>query len=202
MAVEKSLPVGSGWLYPVRVLATVVVLLAVSRRLIPWHPSRLLATVALGVAVFTIWVGPDVLWPGFRHHWLFSNKLLGEPRSTLPAELKGNALFLAVRVFGSVVLVPIIEELFWRGWLMRWLISPKFEAVPLGTYTPFSFWMTAALFASEHGSYWDVGLVTGAIYNWWLIRTRNLADCILAHAVTNACLAAYVLGGGQWQYWL
>jgi CAAX prenyl protease-like protein len=127
---------------------------------------------------------------------------LGTPGSTLPEELKAHTGFLAVRILGSAGLVPILEELFWRGWLMRWLVAPKFQAVPLGTYTPLSFWVTAALFASEHGPYWEVGLLAGIIYNWWLISTRNLADCILAHAVTNGCLAAYVLGWKQWQYWL
>ena len=65
-----------------------------------------------------------------------------------------------------------------------------------------AFWIVAVLFASEHGSYWDVGLATGIIYNWWAIRTKNLMDCVIAHAVTNACLGAYVIGWNQWQYWL
>jgi uncharacterized protein len=200
MAVEKALP-AAGWLYPVRVAITLAVMLVVSRRLIPWVPSRGVASVAVGIAVFAIWIGPDLLWPGYRRHWLFSNSLLGTPGSTLPEELKAHTGFLAVRILGSAGLVPILEELFWRGWLMRWLVAPKFQAVPLGTYTPLSFWVTAALFASEHGPYWEVGLLAGIIYNWWLISTRNLADCILAHAVTNGCLAAYVLGWKQWQYW-
>jgi CAAX prenyl protease-like protein len=202
MAVEKILAIPSGRLYALRAAVTLAVLLAFSRRVTSWIPQRTLASIALGVAVFAIWVAPDVLWPGYRTHWLFSNSLMGEPGSTLPDELKSRTGFLVVRVLGSAGLVPIVEELFWRGWLMRWLISPVFQTVPLGAYTPFSFWMTAALFASEHGPYWDVGLVTGIIYNWWMAKTRSLADCILAHAVTNGCLAAYVLGWNQWQYWL
>ena len=69
-------------------------------------------------------------------------------------------------------------------------------------HAPQAFWFTAVLFASEHGAFWDVGLAAGILYNWWMIRTRSLADCILAHAVTNGCLAAYVVAGGHWQYWL
>jgi hypothetical protein len=57
------------------------------------------------------------------------------------------------------------------------------------------------LFASEHGPYWDVGLIAGILYNLWMIRTRSIADCILAHAVTNAALSLYVIATGQWQYW-
>ena len=65
--------------------------------------------------------------------------------------------------------------------------------MPLGKYVPSAFWIVAVLFASEHGPYWEVGLAAGIIYNWWMVRTRNLADCILAHAVTNGLLAVYVL---------
>lgn len=85
---------------------------------------------------------------------------------------------------------------------MRWWIDRNFLAVRLGTYQTTAFWVVAVLFASEHGPYWEVGLQAGIAYNLWLIRTGNLADCILAHAVTNGTLAAYVLAAGQWQYWL
>ena len=84
---------------------------------------------------------------------------------------------------------------------MRWLISPDFTKVPLGAYSAGAFWMVAVLFASEHGSYWDVGLATGILYNWWMIRTRSLGDLILTHAVTNACLSLYVVAAGKWEYW-
>jgi hypothetical protein len=116
--------------------------------------------------------------------------------------LRADSVFLAFRVAGSALLVPVVEELFWRAWLMRWLISTHFTRIPLGTYAARAFWLSAALFAAEHGPYWDVGLAAGVAYNWWLVRTRSLADCILAHAVTNACLAVYVLLAGAWQYWL
>jgi CAAX prenyl protease-like protein len=109
---------------------------------------------------------------------------------------------LWTRILRAVVLVPIIEELFWRAWLMRWLISPRFEQIKLGAYAPMAFWVTAILFASEHGPYWDVGLITGVIYNWWMVRTRSLGDCILVHAVTNACLCGYVVATKHWEYWL
>jgi len=202
MAIEKLLPVTPGMLYPVRAALSLLAIVVFSRRVIPWVPNQALASIGIGIAIFVIWIGPDLLWPGMRSHWLFRNSIVGSPASTLPEGLRVNPAFIAVRVFGSVGLVPILEELFWRGWLMRWLISQDFRKVPLGTYAPMAFWATALLFASEHGSYWEVGLITGVIFNWWLIRTRNLANCILAHAVTNGCLAAYVLGWNQWQYWL
>jgi uncharacterized protein len=159
-------------------------------------------SVALGIAVCVLWVGPEIVFPGYHTGWLFSNGLLGHPVSMATEAQKSDAAFIVVRILVSVVTVPILEELFWRGWLMRWLIDQNFEAVPLGTYGATAFWVVAALFASEHGSFWDVGLVTGVIYNWWMVRTKSMWDCILMHAVTNACLAWYVLHYGQWMYWL
>jgi len=156
----------------------------------------------LGIAVFFIWVGPDVLFHGYRDSILFSNSLVGHPQGATVPEDKLSLLFLLFRVLGSVVTIPIIEELFWRGWMMRWLIDRHFTRIPVGSYHVEAFWVVAVLFASEHGSFWDVGLITGAIYNWWAIRTKNLTDCVIAHAVTNACLAVYVIVWNQWQYWL
>jgi CAAX prenyl protease-like protein len=102
----------------------------------------------------------------------------------------------------AVIIVPIVEELFWRAWMMRWLIDNDFQRVPLGKYAPQAFWIVALLFASEHGSYWDVGLLAGIIYNWWMVRTKSLGDLILAHALTNFILGVYVIAYGKWEYWL
>jgi CAAX prenyl protease-like protein len=201
MAIERVIPVPVQWLYPLRFCIVLGLIVALSRPYLNFRPSYPLASVAIGVAVFVIWVAPDVLF-GYRDSWLFNNSLTGSAASSLPAPLKKNLAFITMRCVSSFGLVPILEELFWRGWMMRWLIDKQFLKVPLGTYAPSAFWMVAALFASEHGPYWEVGLVAGIIYNWWIIRTRNLADCILAHAVTNAALSAYVLCTGQWQYWL
>jgi len=173
-----------------------------SRRLLKLHASTPWASTAFGVAVFVIWIAPDTLWPLWRSHWLFTNSLFGEARSSLPHAALQDPLVLALRVARAVILVPVVEELFWRGWMMRWIQNPDFERVPLGAWHPRAFWITAALFALEHGAYWDVGLLAGAAYNAWIVRTRNLGDLILAHAVTNACLCAWVLATGRFEYWL
>ena len=74
--------------------------------------------------------------------------------------------------------------------------------MPIGQYTPFAFWATALLFGAEHGPYWEVGLLCGAVYNWWMRRTRSLGDLVLTHAVTNAALSAYVIVGERWNFWM
>jgi hypothetical protein len=201
MAAEHALLPHSQVLYPIRFLIVLAVILLVSRPYLHLRPKNPLASIAVGAAVFLIWIAPDRLF-GYRHFWLFDNAITGSASTSIPTDMQASLWFLALRTLGSVALVPIIEELFWRGWLMRWLIDPDFEKVPLGKYTPAAFWIVAVLFASEHGPYWEVGLIAGAIYNWWMIRTRSLADCMLAHAVTNGILAAYVMASGQWQYWL
>src|SRR6266498_780737 len=198
IALAHWLPVSPGLLYPVRVVVVGLVVAAFSRHLVSFRARNWVGS----IAVFVLWVAPDVLWPAYRSHWLFDNSLVGSAKSSIPHEVKTDLVFIAFRILGSVLLVPVLEELFWRGWLMRWLIQPDFQAVRLGAYTLYSFWVTAALFAAEHGSYWDVGLLAGIVYNWWMIRTARLADCIVAHAVTNGLLAVYVLYSGEWQYWL
>jgi CAAX prenyl protease-like protein len=201
MAVERFIPLPAQWLYPVRFLAVAVVVGLVSWPYLSFRPSAPLASIGIGIAVFAIWIAPDLLF-GYRHTWLFENAITGSPASSLDPHLKSNIPFMVLRTISSALLVPIVEELFWRGWMMRWLINTDFLTVPLGKYVPSAFWIVAVLFASEHGPYWEVGLAAGAVYNWWIVRTRNLADCILAHGVTNAVLAGYVLFTGQWQYWL
>jgi CAAX protease family protein len=187
--------------YPLRIVLLAAVMWYFSRPVIDLRTSHTLATVLLGIAVFVIWVAPDVLFPHYREHWLFQNSVLGHLNNKVPPELLTSPVVLWSRIVRAVVIVPILEELFWRAWLMRWIISPRFQDIPLGTYSPVAFWVTAALFASEHGSYWEVGLIAGIAYNWWMIRTKSLGDCILAHAVTNACLCGYVVATKHWEYW-
>jgi CAAX prenyl protease-like protein len=199
LALQQIVPIPA----PVRFIVSIAAILVFSRQALRGHPAKPFLSILLGLAVFAIWVGPDIVAPAWRHSILFNNPLVGHPVGNTAPASKSDPLFLFFRIAISVVAVPILEELFWRGWLMRWLIdSDHFERVPLGQYLPSAFWLVAILFASEHGPFWDVGLLAGIVYNWWMVRTRNLWDCIIAHAVTNAALAAYVVLAGQWQYWL
>jgi len=201
MAIEKALGLAPAVFYPIRFAVVLAILVLVSRPFLEFRPQAPLASIVVGVAVFLIWIGPDQLF-GYRHHWLFDNAVTGTATSSVALELTKNTAFLVLRCVSSFVLIPVLEELFWRGWLMRWLIDREWMKVPLGHYAPNAFWIVALLFGSEHGPYWEVGIAAGATYNWWIVRTRNLADCILAHGVTNALLCAWVIATGQWQYWL
>ncbi len=178
------------------------VLWFVARPVVDLRVRNTTATLAIGVLVFIVWIAPDLLFPNYRHFWLFENAVTGKAASSFSNHADLTPAVLALRMIRAVIIVPITEELFWRAWLMRWIIDQDFEKVPLGKYTAASFWTVALLFASEHGSYWDVGLAAGIIYNWWMVRTRSLGDLILAHAVTNFILGAYVIATGKWEYWL
>jgi CAAX prenyl protease-like protein len=202
LALHWALPLPDLTDQVIRLIGMTLVLLFVARPVLDFRVQRITMTVLIGVAVFAIWIAPDLLIPGYRRHWLFDNAIVGSARGTLTPASHDNMGVLVLRTIRAVVIVPIVEELFWRAWLMRWMINPDFRKVPLGTYTPQSFWIVALLFASEHGSYWEVGLIAGIIYNWWMIRTKSLGDLILAHAITNACLSAYVIVAGKWEYWL
>jgi len=202
LALQKQVSFDPAIEYPVRIVLLAAVLIIFSRKVIDLRVSHWLSTVLLGIGVFVIWIAPDLLFPGYRQHWLFQNSILGQTSSSVPEATLLQPVVLWSRIIRAVVLVPIIEELFWRAWLMRWIISQRFEEVKLGAYARGAFWITAVLFASEHGSYWDVGLAAGILYNWWMVRTRSLGDCILAHAITNGCLCAYVVIAHRWEYWM
>lgn len=202
LATLPSLDIPQPWNAALWIVVLVAALVVFSRREITLIPKHFLMSTAIGIGVFMLWIAPDALWPGYRSHWLFNNSIVGTAASGLDAAAQGDPLTLWLRAARAVLLVPILEELFWRGWLPRAVDSfDDFRLRPLGSYTGLSFWATALLFASEHGSYWEVGLLCGVIYNLWMAQTKSLADLIWTHAVTNACLSAYVVFGNHWQYW-
>lgn len=202
LAIHRSLALPDTVVQGGYVVVMTAALFFLSRQVIDFRVTRWAPTIALGVGVFLLWIGPDLLVPGYRDHWLFRNSLTGMSSGGFPEAAKTNHAALWFRGIRAALIVPIVEELFWRAWLMRWLINPNFLAVRLGTWSASAFWITAIAFASEHGAYWEVGLLAGLLYNWWMIRTRSLGDLILAHSVTNGCLSAYVVFAGKWEYWL
>lgn len=172
------------------------------RRLPAFRVERPIGSAFVGLAVFAVWVAPDLSIPGWRQHWLFQNPVFGRLGVSMPPESLGNPLDLLLRVLRATAVVAVAEEIFWRGWFMRWLVRDDFETVPIGFYQAKAFWLTAIFFAVEHGPYWEVGLAAGLIYNWWAIRSKSLGDLILAHGLTNAALALFVILTRRWEYWM
>ena len=97
-------------------------------------------------------------------------------------------------------LKPVMEELFWRSFLIRYVMSSDFRSIRLGAFSVGSFVVTVVLFGLEH-QLWLAGMMAGAAYNVVLYRTGRIWPCILAHAVTNLILGGHVLMTGEWIWW-
>jgi uncharacterized protein len=108
--------------------------------------------------------------------------------------------FVVVRLIGLALVVPVMEEIFWRGFLARWLISEDFWNVPQGKLTPVSFAIVTLAFTSVHPEIL-AALAWGTMINILYQRTANLWACVAMHAVTNGLLGGYVLATGAWQLW-
>jgi hypothetical protein len=193
LVVEGWFPDQHYVIYPLKTVAVGAVILWYWRLLPDLRPASPGLSVLVGVLGVILWIGLDP--------WLvrYDQPLIGRDPFALYPAAEAWVLF-AFRVFGIAVVVPIMEELFWRGFLMRWLIKDDFTTVPLGTYRAFSFWVTTAFFAAEHGPEWMLGLVVGVIYGAWLVRTKSLGSVMLAHGVTNLLLALYSLVWNDWHF--
>lgn len=181
-------------LYPLQTLVVGGLLVWAWKKYPAMRVERWGGSVFVGVVGFVLWVGLDPLLvthpepPGGFHPWSVAEGWVAWA-------------LVGVRLFGAVVVVPVMEEVFWRGCLMRYLIQEDFESVPLGTYAHLSFWGTTAAFAAVHGAQWVLAVPVGILFGWWFIRTKTLGDVILAHAVTNFLLGLYVVVTGRWYFW-
>ncbi len=108
--------------------------------------------------------------------------------------------FITIRVAGIALLVPVVEELFWRGWLMRWIVAHDWEKVPIGKFTPASFLWVTVLFTMAHPE-WLAAAVWCALINLLLYWKKDLWNCMVAHGVSNLCLAVYVMAFDAWELW-
>jgi CAAX prenyl protease-like protein len=154
--------------------------------------STTFAVCVAGLLVFFLWIHMD---------WTLG--VAEKPRGFNPTLLPGGwvrVVMTMFRVGGAVLVVPLMEELFWRSFLIRYIIDVNFLKVPVGTFNRASFLLTVALFGFEH-NYMLAGMIAGIFYNLILYRTKSISNCVLAHAVTNMALALYVLSTGKWQFW-
>ncbi len=183
-------------MYPVKIAAVTALLLYFWRsydelRLDGLKTLHIFGAVATGVIVFIFWINMD---------WGFAT--FGSSESYDPRVLPQNPYyaFLAVRLAGTAFVVPVFEEIFWRSFVLRYIIHQNFLAVRIGTFTWMSFLISSLLFGSEH-YLWLAGIMAGIFYNLLLYWSRNIYACIIAHGVTNLLLGIYVIRTGSWQFW-
>ena len=188
------------WVYPLQAGLCAVMMLR-HRREYP-HATTPLAVIfglIIGAAVFALWVSPQVLFEAAPR-----NKDGFDP-GRIWWFRPGPYAFAAVvtmRFVRLALVVPWLEEIFWRGFLLRYLVKEDFLALPFGSWTPLSFGVVVLGFAFEHSRPdWPAAFATGILYNLVAVRTKSLPACVLAHALTNALLGWYVMTTHQWGFW-
>ena len=187
------------WAYAAKVVLVGGLLLALRGSFPEARPGGngwALATV-LGIVLCVLWVVVDRHTP---HPAFLGTRTAYNPATEIGTGL-GVWAFLAVRFFGLTVIVPFAEELFYRGFLLKFVTDPDdFQRVPTGTFSLAALLVSVVLFALSHPE-WLAAAVFALALCLLLRFTKNLFACVLAHAVTNLMLGVYIVQTGQWQYW-
>ena len=149
-------------------------------------------SVAVGLVVYQIWIMTTEPW-----------MMLGEPTAGfVPVDEQGELIWPLVifRWVGAALMVPLMEELFWRSYLMRWIDKPEFEQVDPGSATLKAIVLSTAVFTLAH-TQWLGAVIAGLAYAWLYRHTRSLWAPIIAHVVTNGVLGVWVVLNGNWTFW-
>jgi CAAX prenyl protease-like protein len=185
------------WLYGFQIAAVALALAWFWRRYAELNQGPKLtlwqwvAAAATGVAVFVLWIKLDQPWA-----------TLGASKGFDPRQA-GGALDLplvAMRIFGAAVIVPVMEELFWRSLLMRWIERSDFLAVPPQEVALRAVVMSSVVFGFEH-TLWLAGILAGLAYAYLYCWSGRLWAPVIAHAVTNLLLGLWVVATGNWKFW-
>lgn len=182
------------WVYPAQTIMCSALLVWFRREYRMEAPRRPLFALFTGAIVFAIWISPQAFFGSAARLDGFN-----------PDLLSSNVLYwaeLVLRFVRLVVVVPLVEEIFWRGFLLRVLIDDDFDRVPFGTFSWPSFSIVTIAFALSHAPPdWPAALVAGALYNVVAYRTKSLSSCVVAHAVTNMFLGLWIMQTKQWGFW-
>ena len=149
---------------------------------------------AVGIAIWAIWVGLDGLYP----------RLSAVGAGANPHREFGQVLawfHVGVRLAGSAIVVPPVEEVFYRSFLYRYFVKIDFRAMPLGRFHALSFVVTSVIFGLMHPDRWVAGILCGLAFQWLVIRKNRLGDAMTAHAITNSLLGLWVIYKGAWTFW-
>ena len=195
---------GRYWFYLLKTVVGAAMIFAM-RPLVPemrWNWSW--AAVLAGVGVFILWIKIGdlmrLLGLGSLAHWPMNGKLWN-PRADYGGSSPTAFFFIAVRILGSTLIVPPLEEVFFRSFVYRLIAKPDFQSVPLGQFLPIPFVVTSLIFGLEHGHWWLAGILCGFVYQGLVCWKKRLGDAIAAHAITNFLLGCWVVLEQQWQFW-
>jgi CAAX prenyl protease-like protein len=202
LAVRGALPeagsVDARWVYGVSVLLVGGVLFALrreygelARQNLPTAPEAALAAL-VGAVVFGLWIVLDAPW-----------MQIGTANAAFtPLDGAGKPLWslIVVRWIGAALLVPVMEELFWRSFLMRWIENVTFEAVDPRRVGARAIVLSTFVFVLAH-TLWLAAIVAGLAYAWLYRRSGKLWSAVIAHGVTNGALGVWVVLTGNWAFW-
>lgn len=186
---------GEFWIYPLQTVCCGALLLWFRRYYEFNRVRRVVFTIFVAAAIFILWISPQ--------------QLLGFPPRTTgfdPTFLQSNTaiywLTIALRFLRLVVVVPFVEEIFWRAFLLRFLIDEHFERVSFGNFSLLSFAVVMLAFAFSHSRPdWPAALGAGALFNLVAYRTKSLGSCVMTHAITNGLLGLWIMHTQQWGFW-
>lgn len=199
------------WVYPLQTIITLLVL-AANWKHYDFRPVQGIAlAVAAGITGIGVWIAPGFLFerldmPVGPLHFLGFTSRVGDVPPFLAPQHQTNLYWMtvAMRFVRLVIAVPLAEEIFWRGFLMRYLtdLDGDFWKVPFGTFHWRSLVSVTTLFVMIHAPVDFFGAaVFGVLMYGVAVKTKSLAACVVMHAVANLLLGIYVLGTQQWDYW-
>ncbi|PHV27015.1 CAAX prenyl protease-related protein [Janthinobacterium sp. BJB426] len=183
------------WLYAVKIGVVLGLLLYWRRSYteLLWTPlgaRAILGALASGIVVFLLWINLDASWMRIGNPDGFDPRTDGRIEWSL----------VVLRIAGAALVVPVMEELFWRSFLLRWIDKPDFLRADPRLASAKAFAISVLLFGFEH-NLWLAGIVAGAAYSVLYMRSQSLWSPILAHGVTNGVLGLWIISGGHWIYW-
>lgn len=159
-----------------------------------WPDAReVLTAVAVGLGVFVLWIQLDAPWMTLD---------TAATEAFVPRAADGglDGALIVLRIAGAALVVPVMEELFWRSFLMRWLQAPVFDALPPARVGLRAVVLSTFVFVLAH-TLWLAAAIAGLAYAWLYVRSGKLWTAVIAHGVTNAALGAWVVATGNWQFW-
>lgn len=195
---DGSWGVDPRWIYGLTVVVVGGLLFAFRREygelFVQTRPTSVEAALAIGVGliVFGLWFNLDAPWM----------QIGTASASFVPVDAQGNLIWplIVFRWLGAALLVPLMEELFWRSFLMRWVQSPQFETVLPQRVGLRAIVLSTFVFTLAH-TLWLAAVVAGLAYAVLYVRTGKLWVPVIAHAVTNGALGIWVLATGRWVFW-
>ncbi len=186
---------GQYWIYALKTVLAAYLLWIMRRHVqeLKWKLSW--EAVAVGVFVFIAWVGLDGLYPTFSQRQGLFN-----PMKTYGQGAYLGVLFIGVRIAGSTLIVPMLEEVFYRSLLYRFFIQSEFLKIPLGRFDLKAFIIVGAAFGISHFE-WLPGILCAFAYQGLVCRKNRLGDALCAHAITNLLLGIWIVVRGDYIFW-